>query len=178
MQAALGIAIGAIGGFVVYRTPTPKSDDATIAPSVAPMPRPFAATGVALQSAERTAPPAEPMRRAAPVETRVAAASVPAASPPAPEAAPPTPEELGGSVRIVPALPHGPQGLRAYPVGDRRAFLQLGLHSGDLITAINGMPVTSENTESVRALLTSGQIKSVTVSRAEGDYQLDTAPSK
>jgi hypothetical protein len=181
LQAMVGFAIGAVGGFVVYRAPTPKGADVAMVPNpdaFVPLPQSVPARRPTLTAPDRTAPPVESMRLASNIGSRtLQAAPPPEDSPAVPERPTPTPEEIAGGLRLIRARTIGARGLRAYPGGNPQAFFNLGLHPGDLITAVNGMPVAGDDLASIQDLIRSGQISSVTVSRAGGSYQLNTAPS-
>jgi len=57
-------------------------------------------------------------------------------------------------------------GYRIYPAGNAPAFAQLGLHPGDVVTAVNGIPLTdpAQSMRILSALKTSEQI-TVTLQR-------------
>lgn len=63
-------------------------------------------------------------------------------------------------------------GIRVYPGRNRGAFAQLGLHPGDLVTAINGAPVTGPDAIDLQQMLKDLGHATVTVFRAGRLQQL------
>ena len=62
------------------------------------------------------------------------------------------PERLLDVMRALPVLENGKlAGYRVFPVGNSNAFAQLGLRPGDVVTAVNGMPLNNP-AESMRIL--------------------------
>ena len=104
--------------------------------------------------------------------------TAPAAPPPAGPIATTAPQSLGSLLQQAPDLIPGiirPQvvveagkqlGFRAYPGPNRQAFDKLGLHAGDLVTAINGTPLSDPAVgRELFANLGSAAVARVTVSR-------------
>ncbi|MBD3609148.1 MAG: type II secretion system protein GspC [Gammaproteobacteria bacterium] len=61
------------------------------------------------------------------------------------------PNELAGMIRQRPVRKNGQiQGFRIFPGKDRELFKRMGLQPGDVVTGVNGMPLS--NTEAVMAL--------------------------
>lgn len=60
------------------------------------------------------------------------------------------------------------RGFRVYPGRDRQRFAQLGLRAGDLVTAVNGSPLTdmTQSLEALRALAGNSEV-SLTVERGD-----------
>lgn len=58
------------------------------------------------------------------------------------------------------------QGIHVFPGRNRGAFAQLGLHPGDLVTAIDGVPVSGQASTDIFSQLQSGTDSTVTVFRA------------
>jgi general secretion pathway protein C len=84
-----------------------------------------------------------------------------------PQAAPPPPSGMADDVRVASSTANDEQqGVRVFPGRNRGAFAKLGLHPGDLITAVNGSPVGGQSSVDVTALLKNGQDTDVTVWRA------------
>ena len=82
-------------------------------------------------------------------------------------AAPLPPSGVSDSVRGAPtAATDELQGIHVFPGRNRGAFAQLGLHPGDLITAIDGVPVAGQANTDVMSLLQTGADSTVTVFRA------------
>ena len=69
------------------------------------------------------------------------------------------------------------RGFRVYPGRDRQRFAQLGLRAGDLVTAINGAPLTdlTQSLEAMRALTGGGQV-SLTVQRGDETETVNVQP--
>jgi general secretion pathway protein C len=63
-------------------------------------------------------------------------------------------------------------GIRVFPGRNRGAFAQLGLHPGDLVTAINGQPVTGPDVIDLQQMLKDLGTATVTVFRAGRLQQL------
>ncbi len=63
-------------------------------------------------------------------------------------------------------------GIRVYPGRNHGAFAQLGLHPGDLVTAINGQPVTGPDVIDLQQMLKDLGTATVTVFRAGRLQQL------
>ena len=63
-------------------------------------------------------------------------------------------------------------GIRVYPGRNRGAFARLGLHPGDLVTAINGAPVTGPDAFDLQQMLKDLGHATVTVFRAGRLQQL------
>ena len=71
------------------------------------------------------------------------------------------PQKLMDVVRAMPVQEQGRlTGYRIYPAGNSPAFAQLGLHAGDVVTAVNGIPLTdpAQSMRILSALKTSEQI--------------------
>ncbi|HEY1773465.1 MAG TPA: type II secretion system protein GspC [Gammaproteobacteria bacterium] len=64
------------------------------------------------------------------------------------------PQRLMEVVRTMPVMDHGKlSGYRVYPAGNPSIFNQLGLKAGDVVTAVNGIPLT-DPAQSMRVLST------------------------
>jgi general secretion pathway protein C len=64
------------------------------------------------------------------------------------------PQRLMEVVRTMPVMDHGKlSGYRIYPAGNPSIFNQLGLKAGDVVTAVNGIPLT-DPAQSMRVLST------------------------
>lgn len=64
------------------------------------------------------------------------------------------PQRLMEVVRAMPVMDHGKlSGYRVYPAGNPSIFNQLGLKAGDVVTAVNGIPLT-DPAQSMRVLST------------------------
>jgi general secretion pathway protein C len=90
------------------------------------------------------------------------------------------PEVVGEMIRPMPDFANGQlRGFRVYPGRDRRMFAKLGLQPGDLVTQINGVPLTDaqRGMEILRALGNAGQAN-VTVERAGNVQQLSVNASQ
>lgn len=77
------------------------------------------------------------------------------------------PQRLMDVVRAMPVQEQGKlTGYRVYPAGNSPVFTQLGLHPGDVVTAVNGIPLTdpAQSMRILAALKTSEQI-SITMLR-------------
>lgn len=71
------------------------------------------------------------------------------------------PEKLMDVVRAMPVQEQGKlTGYRIYPAGNAPLFSQLGLHPGDVVTAVNGIPLTdpAQSMRVLSAVKTSDQI--------------------
>lgn len=114
----------------------------------------------------------------------VAATTAPAAEPPLAESVQRLiesgPEVVGEMIRPMPDFANGQlRGFRVYPGRDRRMFAKLGLQPGDLVTQINGVPLTDaqRGMEILRALGNAGQAN-VTVERGGNVQQLSVNASQ
>ena len=77
------------------------------------------------------------------------------------------PQRLMDVVRAMPVMDHGKlTGYRIYPAGNPSMFNQLGLKPGDVVTAVNGIPLTdpAQSMRVLSSLKTSEQV-SVTLTR-------------
>lgn len=77
------------------------------------------------------------------------------------------PQRLMDVVRAMPVMDHGKlTGYRIYPAGNPSVFNQLGLRPGDVVTAVNGIPLTdpAQSMRVLSSLKTSEQV-SVTLTR-------------
>lgn len=77
------------------------------------------------------------------------------------------PQRLMDVVRAMPVMDHGKlTGYRIYPAGNPSTFNQLGLKPGDIVTAVNGIPLTdpAQSMRVLSSLKTSEQV-SVTLTR-------------
>jgi general secretion pathway protein C len=77
------------------------------------------------------------------------------------------PQRLMDVVRAMPVMDHGKlTGYRIYPAGNPTMFNQLGLKPGDIVTAVNGIPLTdpAQSMRVLSSLKTSEQV-SVTLNR-------------
>ena len=77
------------------------------------------------------------------------------------------PQRLMDVIRAMPVQEQGKlTGYRIYPAGNSPMFAQLGLHPGDVVTAVNGIPLTdpAQSMRILAALKTSEQI-SITMLR-------------
>jgi len=77
------------------------------------------------------------------------------------------PEHLLDVMRAMPVMENGKLiGYRVFPVGNSNAFAKLGLQAGDVVTAVNGMPLDNpaESMSILNKLKTSEQI-SITFTR-------------
>jgi hypothetical protein len=167
---AAAAVVGAVGGFLWYRTPAPSSGS-VIAPAshVAPAPlTPPAA--VDLRGAWGAAGASSPMSSAQ-------AAATPGISPTRVTALPP-PEAMADNVRLAQSTPNDPMpGFRVYPGRNRGDFARLGLHPGDLITAVNGASVAGQAGDSVLDLIKQGGVSSITVFRAGREQEIQLPPA-
>ena len=71
------------------------------------------------------------------------------------------PQRLMDVVRTMPVMDHGKlTGYRIYPAGNPSVFNQLGLKAGDVVTAVNGIPLTdpAQSMRVLSSLKTSDQI--------------------
>ncbi len=85
----------------------------------------------------------------------------------------PSPDALREFAVINPITESGQfRGFRVFPGRDRRALFRLGLQTGDVITAVNGQPLTSSFQAEmlIRSLLTDNQIQ-LAISRQGQDQQ-------
>jgi general secretion pathway protein C len=90
------------------------------------------------------------------------------------------PEVVGEMIRPMPDFANGQlRGFRVYPGRDRRMFAKLGLQPGDLVTQINGVPLSDaqRGMEILRALGNAGQAN-VTVERGGNVQQLSVNASQ
>jgi hypothetical protein len=169
--AAAAAAVGGVGGLLWYRTPAPSADSSIappshVAPAPAPAPRPAA---VDLRGAWGTATGSSPM---SPVQAAAGRASTST-----PAVALPPPAAMADSVRLAQSVASDPMpGFRVYPGRNRGDFARLGLHPGDLITAVNGAPVTGQAGESVLDLIKGGA-SSITVFRAGREQEIQLPPA-
>lgn len=77
------------------------------------------------------------------------------------------PEHLMDIMRAMPVMKNGKlSGYRVYPVGNSNTFAKLGLHPGDVVTAVNGMQLDNpaQSMQILNKLKTSDQV-SVTFTR-------------
>ncbi len=77
------------------------------------------------------------------------------------------PQRLMDVIRAMPVMDHGKlTGYRIYPAGNPSAFNQLGLKPGDVVTAVNGIPLTdpAQSMRVMSSLKTSDQV-SITLTR-------------
>jgi general secretion pathway protein C len=77
------------------------------------------------------------------------------------------PQRLMDVVRAMPVMDHGKlAGYRIYPAGNPSAFNQLGLKPGDVVTGVNGIPLTdpAQSMRVLSSLKTSEQV-SITLTR-------------
>lgn len=77
------------------------------------------------------------------------------------------PQRLMDVVRAMPVMDHGKlTGYRIYPAGNPSAFNQLGLKPGDVVTGVNGIPLTdpAQSMRVLSSLKTSEQV-SITLTR-------------
>ena len=77
------------------------------------------------------------------------------------------PQRLMDVVRAMPVMDHGKlTGYRIYPAGNPSQFNQLGLKPGDVVTAVNGIPLTdpAQSMRVLSSLKTSEQV-SITLTR-------------
>lgn len=84
------------------------------------------------------------------------------------------PEVVGEMVRPMPDFANGQlRGFRLYPGRDRQKFAKLGLQAGDLVTQVNGVPLTDpqRGLEILRGLGAAGQAN-VTVERGGSVQQI------
>lgn len=90
------------------------------------------------------------------------------------------PQRLMDVVRAMPVQEQGKlTGYRIYPAGNSPLFAQLGLHPGDVVTAVNGIPLT-DPTQSMRilaALKTSEQISITMLRNGQTQTQVLQMPS-
>jgi general secretion pathway protein C len=114
----------------------------------------------------------------------VAATTAPTAEPPLAESVQRLiesgPEVVGEMIRPMPDFANGQlRGFRVYPGRDRRMFAKLGLQPGDLVTQINGVPLTDaqRGMEILRGLGNAGQAN-VTVERGGNVQQLSVNASQ
>ena len=91
-------------------------------------------------------------------------------------AAPP-PSAVADSLRLAPGSATDPvQGMRVFPGRNRGEFAKLGLHPGDLITAVDGVPVAGQATENLLTMVKDGGAATVTVFRAGREQQIALHP--
>lgn len=116
---------------------------------------------------------------AAPVATRRASASNPTASNNVQQLLNDNAANFAEIIRPQPFMPNGQlKGYRVFPGRNRQQFIALGLRPGDLVTAVNGVPLNNpaQGMEVFRSLGESSQV-SVTIERAgkQQDLNLDVA---
>ena len=90
------------------------------------------------------------------------------------------PEVVGEMLRPMPTYMNGQlKGFRVYPGRDRRKFGQLGLQPGDLVTQINGVPLTDaqRGLEVLRSLGSAGAA-TVTIERGGNAQQVSVDASQ
>ncbi|MGI9343968.1 MAG: type II secretion system protein GspC [Gammaproteobacteria bacterium] len=117
--------------------------------------------------------------RAAPVATRRAPASNPTAANNVQQLLNDNVANFAEIIRPQPFMPNGQlKGYRVFPGRNRQQFIALGLRPGDLVTAVNGVPLNNpaQGMEVFRSLGESSQV-SVTIERAgkQQDLNLDVA---
>jgi C-terminal processing protease CtpA/Prc len=66
--------------------------------------------------------------------------------------------------------------VRVFPGRNRGEFAKLGLHPGDLITAVDGVPVTGQPTSNLETLVKGGGAATLTVFRAGREQQISLHP--
>jgi general secretion pathway protein C len=84
------------------------------------------------------------------------------------------PEVIGEMIRPMPELANGQlRGFRLYPGRDRQKFEKLGLQPGDLVTQVNGVPLSDpqRGLEILRGLGNAGQA-TVTLERGGAVQQV------
>jgi general secretion pathway protein C len=90
----------------------------------------------------------------------------------------PPPSAIADTVRLAPGSATDPvQGMRVFPGRNRGEFAKLGLHPGDLITAVDGVPVAGQPAENLLTLVKGGSAASVTVFRAGREQQIALHPT-
>ncbi len=90
--------------------------------------------------------------------------------------APPV-DALADAVRLAPGASGDPiSGARVFPGRNRGAFAKLGLHPGDVITSLDGVPVTAEQLKNLQGLLMNGGAATATVFRAGREQQITLHP--
>jgi general secretion pathway protein C len=117
--------------------------------------------------------------RATPVATRRASASNATASTNVQQLLNDNAANFAEIIRPQPFMPNGQlKGYRVFPGRNRQQFIALGLRPGDLVTAVNGVPLNNpaQGMEVFRSLGESSQV-SVTIERAgkQQDLNLDVA---
>jgi general secretion pathway protein C len=81
------------------------------------------------------------------------------------------PQRLMDVVRAMPVMDHGKlTGYRIYPAGNPSMFNQLGLKPGDVVTAVNGIPLT-DPAQSMRVLSSLKTTEQVSVSLTRNGQQ-------
>jgi general secretion pathway protein C len=81
------------------------------------------------------------------------------------------PQRLMDVVRAMPVMDHGKlTGYRIYPAGNPGVFNQLGLKPGDVVTAVNGIPLT-DPAQSMRVLSSLKTTEQVSVSLTRNGQQ-------
>jgi general secretion pathway protein C len=89
----------------------------------------------------------------------------------------PPPAAMADTVRLAQSAADDPmQGFRVYPGRNRGDFARLGLHPGDLITAVNGVSVAGQAGESVADLIKQGSASTITVFRAGREQEIQLPP--
>jgi len=90
------------------------------------------------------------------------------------------PQRLMDVVRAMPVQEQGKlTGYRIYPAGNSPMFTQLGLHPGDVVTAVNGFPLTdpAQSMRILAALKTSEQISITLLRNGQSMTQVLQMPS-
>lgn len=90
------------------------------------------------------------------------------------------PQRLMDIVRAMPVMEQGKlAGYRIYPAGNPSMFTQLGLHPGDVVTAVNGIPLTdpAQSMRILAALKTSEQISITLLRNGQSQTQILQMPS-
>ncbi len=89
------------------------------------------------------------------------------------------PQRLMDVVRAMPVQEQGKlTGYRIYPAGNPAMFTQLGLHPGDVVTAVNGIPLTdpAQSMRILAALKTSEQISITLLRNGQSQTQILQIP--
>ncbi len=90
------------------------------------------------------------------------------------------PQRLMDVIRAMPVQEQGKlTGYRIYPAGNSPIFTQLGLHPGDVVTAVNGIPLTdpAQSMRILAALKTSEQISITMLRNGQTQTQVLQMPS-
>ena len=90
------------------------------------------------------------------------------------------PQRLMDVIRAMPVQEQGKlTGYRIYPAGNSPVFTQLGLHPGDVVTAVNGIPLTdpAQSMRILAALKTSEQISITMLRNGQTQTQVLQMPS-